>query len=66
MNRREYIAKFIGDLAKIVFGAVIITQAISEKPIVIILSCGLIGFWSLFLLSIFTLPKDNLIGNADE
>ena len=58
MKRREYIARFLGDLAKIVFGTVIISQFLIEKPNIIILIEGAC-FLAIFLgLSIILMPED--------
>jgi len=58
MSRREYIAKFLGDLAKIIFATAIITQIIEEKTEYLVLLLGLFTFLGLFILSLLILPKE--------
>ena len=57
MKRREYIAKFIGDLAKIVFATVVIGQVIAETLNLNRLFISLAFLLTFFILSVVILPK---------
>ena len=58
MKRREYIAKFLGDLAKIIFATAIITQIVEKEPNFFVIILGLIGFIGFFLLSLVIFPGE--------
>ncbi|MBL7190963.1 hypothetical protein ISS30_04650 [bacterium] len=47
MKRQEYLARFFGDMAKIIFGTIVISQLFKESPDLTVLIEGfgfLIGF----------------------
>ncbi len=57
MDLREHTGKFLSDLAKIVFGSVIITQLMSGTINLLALFYGLAGVLGLFITSLFILRK---------
>ena len=58
MKLQEYIAKFLGDLAKIVFGTVVIGQIFAEKTNILQLITASGFMLALLGLSIFIYPED--------
>ena len=58
MKLQEYIAKFLGDLAKIVFGTVILGQVFTETINILQLFSASIFMFMFLGLSIFIYPED--------
>lgn len=58
MEKREYIAKFLGDLARIIFATMIVTQIIADEPKISIMIEGIIGTIGLFFTSLWILSKE--------
>ena len=59
MKRREYIGRFLGDLAKIVFGTVIIGQIVSNKPDIYLMISGTAVLIIFLSVSILIIPEDD-------
>jgi uncharacterized RDD family membrane protein YckC len=57
MKKREYIAKFLGDLSKIIFGTVIVSQLFSPLPNFYALLIGLLMALGLFIASLIIHPE---------
>jgi|GEM_PF-1659441 len=55
MDLREHTGKFLTDLAKMIFGGVVVAQAMSDKFNLSILVLGFCGSLGLFILSLFFL-----------
>ena len=58
MRRREYIAKFIGDLAKIVFATAIIGEILQGTPNLLRIVMATIFMLVFFALSVVILPRN--------
>jgi hypothetical protein len=57
-KKREYLATFLGDLAKIVFGTLIISQFLAEKPNLGVIITGFSILLNLLAFSLIIYPED--------
>lgn|GEM_PF-1582036 len=58
MNYCDYLAKYLGDLSKIVFGTVVVGQAFSGETSIFQLFTAVYFMLALLLLSLVILPED--------